>query len=271
MKKKKKPQLLWQIKSPTAPGASFLFGTMHVRDLRAFDYQELVCEKIDTCVAFATEINLNEASLVLGDQSMDLPDGKSLDQLFPPKKFKKIARFFYQTTGFPIDPFVNSHPMMLVNILTSSILSQDRPVSLDEFLWKYAERQDKLLLGIERVAEQLEIMASIPLEFHLRSLWLMAKNVSRFRKSLLKMATMYQSGDLSRILKSAKKSSGGMRKLLLYDRNLLMAERITGLVTEQPTFCAIGAGHLGGKRGVLKLLKDEGFKLSNVRVGPRIS
>lgn len=264
--KKKTSQLLWQIQSPMISEASFLFGTMHVRDLRAFDYQELVCEKIDACAAFATEINLNEASQVLSDQSMDLPEGKRMDQLFPPKKFKKIARFFYQTTGFPIDPFINSHPMMLVNVITSSILAQDHPVSLDEFLWKYAERKNKILLGIERVEEQLDIMTAIPLEFHLRSLWLMTRNVSRFRKGLLKMTEMYQSGDLSRILKSAKKSSGGMRKLLLYDRNMLMAKRITRLMEEQPVFCAIGAGHLGGKKGVLKLLKDEGFRLTNVKV-----
>ncbi len=262
--KKKQPQLLWQIDKPGLPGTSYLFGTMHVRDIRAFDYQELVCEKILSCDAFATEINLQQAEFLLSEQSMDLPEGQSLADFYSPKKYAKIGRFFQKYTGMPIQHFENAKPMMLTNFVTSSLLNNDQPVSLDQFLWDFAEKNDRILLGIETVEEQIALMEKIPLDYQAAALWSMVKNVSRFRKSLLKLSSLYQEGNLAKILKSAKKSTGKLRKMMIYDRNEIMAARITLLVAEQTLFTAVGAGHLGGKKGILKKLKTAGFRLKSV-------
>ncbi len=268
---KKQPQLLWQIDKPNLPGTSYLFGTMHVRDIRAFDYQDLVCEKIQTCDTFATEINLNEAELLLSEQSMDLPEGAFLSDFYNPKKYAKIGRFFLKTTGMSIEHFVRAKPMMLTNFVTSSLLNDDQPVSLDRFLWEFAEKENRILLGIETVQEQIDLMDSIPLDYQAAALWSMVKNVSRFRKNLLKLSSLYQRGDLSKILKSAKKSTGKLRKMMIYDRNELMAERIALLVSEQTLFTAVGAGHLGGKKGIIKKLKSAGFRLKMIPNHPSLS
>jgi len=262
--KKKLPQLLWQIDKPGLPGTSYLFGTMHVRDIRAFDYQELVCEKINTCDTFATEINLKQAQLLLSEQSMDLPEGKILTDFYSKKKYDKIGRFFLKTTGLNIEHFERAKPMMLTNFITGSILNKDQPLSLDQFLWEYAEQEDRIMMGIETVEEQIELMEKIPVDYQAKALWLMVKNVSRFRKNLLNLSNLYQGGDLAKILKSAKKSAGKLRKMMIYDRNELMAERISLLITEQTLFAAVGAGHLGGKKGILKKLKTAGFRLKSV-------
>ncbi len=269
--KKKPPQLLWQIDKPNLPGTSYLFGTMHVRDIRAFDYQDLVCEKIKTCDTFATEINLKEAELLLGEQSMDLPEGQLLSDFYSPKKYAKIGRFFQKNTGMSIQHFERAKPMMLTNFVTGNLLNNDQPLSLDQFLWEYAEKENRILLGIETVQEQIEIMDKIPLDYQASALWSMVKNVSRFRKNLLKLSTLYQEGNLSKILKSAKKSTGKLRKMMIYDRNELMAERIALLVEEQTLFAAVGAGHLGGKKGMIKKLKAAGFRLKSVPNLPRSS
>ena len=261
---KKQPQLLWQIDKPGLPGTSYLFGTMHVRDIRAFDYQELVCEKILSCDAFATEINLNQAQFLLSEQSMDLPEGQYLSDFYSPKKYAKIARFFQKYTGLPIKHFENAKPMMLTNLVTSSLLNNDQPVSLDQFLWEFAESNNRILLGIEAVEEQIELMEKIPLDYQAAALWSMVKNVSRFRKNLIKLSVLYQDGNLAKILKSAKKSAGKLRKMMIYDRNEIMARRISLLTAEQTLFSAVGAGHLGGKKGILRKLKKAGFNLKSV-------
>jgi len=54
---------------------------------------------------------------------------------------------------------------------------------------------------------------------------------------------------------------------LLVERNRRMAERIAARLRAQPEtscFFAIGAGHLGGKDGILKLLEKAGFRLRRV-------
>ena len=34
-----------------------------------------------------------------------------------------------------------------------------------------------------------------------------------------------------------------------------------GMMKEKPTFFAVGAGHLGGEKGVVRLLRDKGYTL----------
>jgi uncharacterized protein YbaP (TraB family) len=87
----------------------------------------------------------------------------------------------------------------------------------------------------------------------------MALNFGRYRRNLKRTAELYMESDLSKITKKAKSTAAGMRKLLLYDRNILMADKIAEIASEKSLFAAIGAGHLGGKKGVLYLLKKKGF------------
>jgi uncharacterized protein YbaP (TraB family) len=52
-----------------------------------------------------------------------------------------------------------------------------------------------------------------------------------------------------------------MRKALLFDRNKIMARRFAEMARQNSLFCAVGAGHLAGQKGMLRLLKKQGFKV----------
>ncbi len=92
-----------------------------------------------------------------------------------------------------------------------------------------------------------------------------AKNPKSFRRNVISMNELYRKGELPRLHKKAKRSLGKMRKPLLYDRNIIMAERIAEIIVNRSSFIAIGAGHLAGSKGVLRLLKQRGIKVSRVR------
>ncbi|HHH50556.1 MAG TPA: hypothetical protein ENK52_06225, partial [Saprospiraceae bacterium] len=59
--KKRKNSLLWKLERADCPSPAYLFGTMHVKDKKAFQFLSLIQEKILLCEAFATEFNLEEA------------------------------------------------------------------------------------------------------------------------------------------------------------------------------------------------------------------
>lgn len=259
--KKKKNTLLWKIVHPKFEGESFVFGTMHVSDERAFRLEEIVKEKINSCDAFALEFNLDAAELGVTSEAMSLPEGITLQSLLSPKKFDKISKRFELLTGYDLRMFNQSIPMQITNLMASVVLSSDRLKSLDETLFQYAKEQGKLLLGIETFDEQLEILRKIPLENQLKSMLKVFKNFPRFRKQVIKMTELYERGDIQQLYKSTKKSTGSERKLLLYDRNEIMADRISKMMSEQTILCAIGAAHLSGKKGVLRLLKQRGIKV----------
>ena len=262
--KKKKNSLLWRIEHPEANAPSYVFGTMHVRDGRAFRFREMVEQKITECEAYAAEVSFEEMNQGVMADAMDLPEGQTLPQLMKPKVYKRLRKLFEKQTGLPLELFDNNLPLFVSNLLTERLLASDMPESLDATLWNYARQLNKITLGIESFAEQLQILASISLEYQLKSLRWMVKNFKRYRQQLRQLTRLYEEARIHQLYQSTRKQAKGMRKVLLFDRNQIMAERIAQLALEQSLFTSVGAGHLAGKKGVLRLLKHQGFKVRPV-------
>jgi len=266
----KKNTLLWKIQGDHVSHTSYLFGTMHVKDQRAFGYSDLVFEKMLKCKALATEFNLDEMKQNASANFMDLPKGMSLKALMRPKNYKKVNKVFKRLTGLDLSLLDNSQPLLITNLLSERILTQDMPFSLDETLWNFANQNGMVTLGIETFEEQKEILKKIPLDYQVKSLNSIGKNFKNFSRQLLKMTKLYENGDIRQLYKNLKKEGGKMKKVLLYNRNHIMAERIALMIQEQSTFCAIGAGHLSGKNGVIRLLKLQGLKVKPVHASKNI-
>ncbi|MEZ4954179.1 MAG: TraB/GumN family protein [Saprospiraceae bacterium] len=258
-----KKTFLWRISNDRLPGASYLFGTMHVQDLRAFSNLQLVQEKILECESFAAEFHLDQTPTTAA-QKMALPEGVSLKDLLSKKKYLKTRLVLLKATGLDLDFFIQTSPFMLTGLIGSQLLGKEMPQSLDEYLWHFAKSNDKNLRGIETFEEQMEVLEKIPLQMQVKMLLGLSSNINSFRKHTLHLAELYQNGEFQRLSKSVKKNAKGLRKLLLYHRNEVMAERIFESVKTERLFAAIGAGHLGGGKGVIRLLKKKGLTLKPI-------
>lgn len=236
---------------------------MHVQDLRAFSNLSFIQEKISECDSFAAEFHLDRTSNEAA-QKMTLPEGVSLKDLIPRKKYLKTRRILLKATGLDLDFFIQTSPFMVTGLIGSQLLGKEMPQSLDEYLWNFAKNNDKNLLGIETFDEQMEVLEKIPLRTQVKMLLGLSSNINSFRKHTLHLAELYQNGEFQRLSKSVKKNAKGLRKLLLYHRNEVMADRIFELVKSETLFAAVGAGHLGGGKGVIRLLKKKGLTLKPV-------
>ncbi len=258
--------LLWKLEGDALPGPSYLFGTMHVRDRRAFQQLATVYEKIGECGGFAAEFHLESTDHDFDAGAMQLPAGQRLSSFYTPKKYKKYRSILLKSTGLDIAQFDHALPFVVLNLATEQLLQQDMPEPLDQHLWSFAKAAGKTLHGIETFREQMEVLRKISLEEQLNMLGGMCKNISRFRHYLLRLTELYEANEVQQLYKLVKRNTKGMRQLMLYRRNEVMAERISGLVREQRMFVAIGAAHLSGGKGVLRLLKHAGFKLTPIRM-----
>lgn len=256
-----KNTLLWRISGEDLPGVSYIFGTMHVKDARVFQRLEQVYAAMEQCDAFAAEFDLQDAGDGIDPRLFTLPKGLSLEELLPAKKYHKLRRILQKTLQINIDLLKFNRPLLLSNLIEERLLVSNMPYSLDEHLWQYAQRIGKQQFGIETLHEQLKILQQISLAHQIQGLISTMRNFSRYRRHLLKMAQWYEQGDIYKLYQGTRRGTHGLRKLLLYDRNVLMANRIARLIQEQTTFCAIGAAHLAGQKGVLRLLKLKGFRL----------
>ncbi len=262
--KKNKNSLVWQFYSPTSdsetpPKISYMIGTMHIRDERAFQFEQIFFNKIMSCDVFATEFDLDDTQAVSVASALMLPLGSSLQSLIHHKLYKRINDVLRKQTGMDLMQFNYMKPIAVTNFLSEFVLSNDRMLSLDETLWQFAKSHQKILRGIETFGEQLEILEKMAIDDQIKGLKDVIRNFPKFRKQLLNMTKLYEKADIAQLYKIAKQTAKGGQKILLYDRNALMVDRIAEL-SEQNTICvAVGAGHLAGKKGVLHLLKQKGF------------
>jgi uncharacterized protein YbaP (TraB family) len=263
--KKEKYTLLWRIEHEGIKSPCYLFGTMHVRDARAFVGVEQIKQYIAQCESFASEFDLNEADRELYSSSLVLGEGRQLADLFKAQEYKKLAKVFKRETGQELKYFSYLKPIAISNILAEAQFSREENDSLDDTLYQFAQTQSKKILGLETFDEQLAILANISEESQLKSLRMAATNFERVRRQIQKSVDAYCSANLLKVYKTVKKANSSQHKLLLKERNKIMAERIWAAAADSSIFVAVGAAHLGGKIGLLQEMRVRGAKLSPIR------
>jgi uncharacterized protein YbaP (TraB family) len=252
--------LLWQLTPQRgAVEPSYLFGTMHVRDVRAFAWMPLARQHLAACPVFATEFDFAEADHAALGQALQLPEGENLETLLPRSAWKNLTRYARQELGLTPDHLRQWHPMTANAALLEAVMRDEAPYSVDETLWIHARDLGKRTTGVESFGEQLEILGKISLEQHLRNLTWLVKNWGRQRRRVKKMLDWYRAGDIQQLYRATRRDAKGLRRVLIYDRNERMAQRLIDQARVEPVFCAVGAAHLAGQKGLLRLLKRAGF------------
>lgn len=259
-----KNSLLWVISPKNGGPDSYLFGTMHVRDLRAFEWLEPAVNCLEHCDVFATEFDFSDTDSAAVSAVLQLPPDTSLDQLLKPGVWRNLEFYCRKKLKTPVEHIRFLHPMTVSMALTNDLVSSEAPLSLDETLWEQARALGKRTAGVETFAEQLDTLKRIPFDLHLKNLIWLLKNHSRQKRRLKKMFRWYRAGDIRKLYRAAKKDAKGMRKLLLYERNMIMARRFAEMARQESLFCAVGAGHLYGQKGLLRILKKAGFTVKPV-------
>lgn len=255
-----KQALLWKL-SKQGYHDSYIFGTMHVKSKQVFSKVEELEALIINADLFVAEYDLDEVSFVQKPTDMLIPDGASIRDLLGEKKFNRISRMISKAFQVDIRQFEYYLPLLIVNVVAEAILTKDYGLPLDMHLWKIAKIHGKVRAGAETYEAQQKVMRKIKLKDQLKMVKDIAKNPSKYRKSILRMAKLYEEEKIVTLYNSGKKSLGKYKKILLTKRNRIMAERFKTFSSESSTFMAVGAGHLAGGTGILKLLKDQGWRL----------
>lgn len=257
---KQNNSLLWRIESEF-PEDSWLFGTMHIKDAKAFGLLDTLYQKIDYCEAFATELHLDEIKSGEAGKFSPTP-APPLYELLPSNHYRRLKKILRKALNIDLDQWSVAHPVVVSKLISEAMMASQMPVFLDDQLWRYAKNQGKQLFGLETLEEQLAVFNFIPLEEHLDHLKSLARNFSRSRKKQLRLLELYARGDLRQLHKAALKGAGN-KEMMVYRRNEIMVDRIDVLIREhQSAFCAVGAGHLWGEKGILRGLKHKGYRLT---------
>ncbi|MBB2972538.1 TraB/GumN family protein [Mesorhizobium sp. RMAD-H1] len=274
--------LLWKVeKDGIAP--SYLFGTMHLADPRVVNLSAAARNAFDasaTLVIETTEILDPQASVKAMAERPDLmmfTDGRTLEQLLPADRIDTV-RTALARRGIPLAAVSRMKPWMLISLVAVPACETARKKAgasfLDLKLAEDAKAQGKRLLGLETVVEQLDAMASLPLEFHIQGLvetLALGSRMDDIHETMLILYTEGDTGMVMPLLRSLKPEDGkskdgyaAFEQTMIEARNAVMAERAVPILDDGNAFMAVGALHLPGEKGLIELLRAKGYRISRV-------
>lgn len=249
-------EMLWEISHPAQTRPSYLFGTMHISENRVFDLPDSVILAIQNTDGMAFELDFDSTSYYTfaylmrdGEYSLDDLD-KLASRLNPPSYENVVDRWMERLT----DPESEEDTQ-----------SDNSVLFLDAFLYRIGRDLGKERTGLEKVEDQFRLLYGGE-----GNPSVLSKAKSSIRSGDLTKA--YLAGNMRQIeswLEEGKMFDPVARKLLLDDRNVVMARGADSLIHIRPTFIAVGAAHLPGKAGVISLLRQRGYKVRPVRASQK--
>lgn len=258
--------LFWKAESPTGI-TSYLFGTMHTDDNRVTDFSPAVLDALSSVDTFMMEVSPGQDPklLMLAEGNIaTLMTNEEFEQV------RELADFHVMHLGAAMQ----MKPWLLAVIF--DLPRPQTPFAQDNLLMTKAEELQKNVEGIETAQAHFGVMDEFTLDEQMTMLRAVLKRTQQEKeRDFERLMTAYLNGDADNIGQLDEKITGAMlpnnlwlkmRKKLLDDRNIVMAERTIAKANQQSVFVAVGAAHLAGKTGLIAAYKNAGFKLSPLKM-----
>jgi uncharacterized protein YbaP (TraB family) len=230
--------LLWEISGNGIKEKSYLFGTFHNNHKDLFRFSDTVYFALDKVKSVALETDLF-ALFKKMDVREDMVE-LQLDMYGDPySTSKKASKTVYGD-------------------------EDGMPQFMDAYFQQYATNSQKELFFFESYDDQIKVFTGI----NKSKQPFLQENLLGFGELREEVIfNLYQKGNIEKIeeftRKSLKYSKDGYVNLIV-TRNGIMAEGLDSIVKTTSVFCAIGAAHLGGNKGVINLLRQKGYTVRKV-------
>lgn len=254
--------LLWQLKFESQ--TSYLFGTIHLNSSLFSDHYSLFSSLLDQSKVFAAEVNLDQMDQFDMNAYFKMHGDANWSSHLKPNQWDKFQSICTKRFKLNLEHYANVYPLVLVNQLSMQLIGMHVEKSLDQQLWELASSKKIKRIGLEDFESHFNLIGTIEIDDQIKMLKDLLKNLQRSRIKYLRMLQDYHAQDLRSIYHASRKMLGKYRRLMLFDRNVIMFEKIMDLGKTENCFFSCGAGHLYGEKGILRLLKKQGVSLKHV-------
>ncbi len=261
---------------------SWLFGTMHMADPEIATLSPQVKEAILTSDALVVE-SVDALDPVAAQKAMGalahltLLSERTLSDLVEDDLEDELAAAV-TARGIPMQIADRMQPWLVATTISLPICELQRKQTgekvLDAKLAEFAKTSGKDLKGLETIGEQLTALASLPQDYHVSALEETLESGDLAIDMIETLKQSYLSGKMGvvfplmkEVMPKSGKGEGALKlqEILIDKRNVTMAERAEPILKAGSTFMAVGALHLPGKTGLVKLLRDNGYTVSAVQ------
>jgi uncharacterized protein YbaP (TraB family) len=271
--------LLWEL-SGKGIKKSYIFGTIHMISEKDFFMDDRTMKAIKKCKKMVMEIDISQ-SLQMGIQLMALSGmkgGKTLADFVSAEDYQMVKTYFQKEAKsaeakmLPFEMIEKWKPMLLQSFLYQDMIEGTMKSYEMELLSIGSERKMKFD-GLETVEDQVNVFEKIPYADQAKALVELIKEIKKDANSgkaeFKKLLDLYLAQDIDgMVVMSGEELFSDLENgeaELLTNRNQKWIPKIKAMSKEKPTFYAVGAAHLGGPNGVIRLLLKEGYSLKPVK------
>lgn len=256
--------LLWKIEKGEGSIPSYLFGTMHVNDARAFNFSDAVMPAIESCKNFALETHPDSTLIAFREKMKAQSNFDYLKDILTEKELEKLKKRILEVSGRELD----SLDIFDINYLTNLLIPEeekkdDKVTFVDAYLLGQAKTMGKTIKGLESVSSQVDHFELMnkgeQREYVLEYL---ESDPQSFNDEINELTEIYFTGDIYEIEKTVAAYNGF--DFIMEARNEVMCRSIIHLINDGPTFSAVGAAHLPGDKGLISLLRKKGYTVTPV-------
>ena len=264
--------LLWEISGKGLTSPSYLFGTMHIlcaEDAQLSDNLKNIIKDADH-IYF--EIDMDNMMEMLGAlKYLKMNNNQKLSDLLTAEEYQRVKNYF--TNNKSLMPFAmmeSFKPFFISSLISEQKMDCAAKEGMEQAIIKESRQYRKEIKGLESVAFQASVFDSIPYDQQARELLKSIDSVEKNSALAAELLSVYKKQDLQKIEELTSREDGGISAfmdLLLYNRNTDWAKKMTGIMQAKNVLFAVGAAHLPGEKGVINLLRQQGYSVKPVANG----
>ncbi|MGB1217513.1 MAG: TraB/GumN family protein [Saprospiraceae bacterium] len=284
---KNEKALLWKVTGKKVKKESYVFGTIHMIPSKDYFLPEYVDNALKSSDEVFFEINtddMNNPAMMMGMMNMMFMEDKTLKDLLNEEDYKLVKE---KLNDNPLMALLGEQADRIKPMFLSSMMDQgDMGIdplsggmdmgdmkSYEMELTKIAKAEGKPIDGLETLEFQMGLFDKIDLEDQAKMLVEAIRSEGEDEEgaedTITKMVELYKMQDVHALYSmiNAQSEGSGVSEFedqFLTERNKNWIPLMAKTMSENTAFFAVGAGHLGGKQGVLELLRKEGYTVTPV-------
>jgi uncharacterized protein YbaP (TraB family) len=260
--------LLWEIKGKKVKSPSYIFGTMHLIPNEHFLFPESLQQKVANSSLLIMEIGgLKEQMSAM--QYMMLKEGTLFDY-FPEAQRDSLFDYFEtalnQSKESVKAKYSKMKPIVLIQLLTQNVFGEN-PASYEMSLESIARKNDVKIEGLETVEQQIGFFDLLTMDEQVEMVMAALRNLDNASQETEKLISYYLAQNidsLAILISDSEMGTSSFEEQFLTNRNANWVPKIKNYIKKNNCFIAVGAGHLGGEKGIIQLLRDEGYTLEPI-------
>lgn len=262
---------LWKVEKNG--NISYLFGSIHLGSPDMYPLSDAVSNAYASSDNLVVEIDLKPADqmkLVPLIQKHGLNPAVPIENRLSAKTLA-IYKETCSKDSLPCEQFAPLKAWLLslqLSVMKMQQLGYKEDLGIDKYFIDKAHKENKKVINLETADFQIKMLSSFS---QVQQELMLIQSLQATKKDFIGLFDAWKSGNDDDMMKMFRKDfdqvgAKEMYQVILDDRNIGMVEKIAKNIDQKKSlFVVVGAGHIVGEKGIVNLLKKQGFKLTQLQ------